>query len=110
VQDPAPCLAGERFVKITTSTIVTVSSASVIWDMGFDRHRVLVTETLTLERIRLKGIVSDFEPYTFFFMFHNNTGLVCNECLVEHGCGGGNADFFLTSMNLVRHLPAAAWR
>jgi hypothetical protein len=95
-------------VKITTPTTVTGNDASVLWDMGFERRRLIVTETLTFERVRLQGIASDVVPYMFFFMFHNKADFVCNECIVEHSCSGTDADFFLQSMRLVRHPRSAA--
>ena len=110
MNDPAECLEDDQFVKLSVSTTLSADNG-MVWNMGFQRRRVIVSEDVIFRDITLQGVASDFAPFIFFFMFHNNSDFICENCTLEHACAGTDANFFLESMRLVRCLPlqSAAW-
>lgn len=99
--DPSECLEDEQFVKITVPTTLTDSDSGPIWDMGFQRRRVIVTQDIVFRDMNLQGAVSDVDPIVFFFMFTNNSNLRFENCVFEHSCAGSDAMFFVEAMRLV---------
>jgi hypothetical protein len=105
LNSPSECLEDDQYVKLSGPTTFSAPAGErVVWDMGFLRRRVIATENVVLRGFTLQGIVTDYNPYVFFFMFHSNAELLIENCTIEHACGGTDANFFLQSLRLVSSL------
>lgn len=65
----------------------------------------MVSAPLTLQGLKLRGLVSANEPFFYFMYFMNNAGFVCEDCVVEFSCGGQGVDYFNDDLVLVRFPP-----
>lgn len=109
---PQECLEDEdTYVVLSVPTTFTSNSDQAVLDLGFQRRRVIATADVTFKQVRIQGLVTDVTPFFFFFLWHSDAKLVCDQCIMEHSCAGTDATFFLESMRLVRStlLKAAAW-
>lgn len=97
---PEVCLADEQYVTITTPLTIKGSSASTLWDMGYETRRIIAAADIVMEDLRLQGFSKDVTPNIFFFIFHD-ADLLCKNCWIEDGCSGGHAKEVLTGLQAV---------
>eukprot|EP00892_Ulva_mutabilis_P010845 jgi/Ulvmu1/8132/UM040_0028.1 len=99
VPDPAACSSTEGYVHVAVPTTIT-GSRDALWDVGFLRRRIIVSQDVTIDSMRLQGFVSGRAPYVLWFFFTNGANLICNNCTIEHDCAGGSADYFMQDVGL----------
>ena len=72
--------------------------------MHVEAHDVMHQQVVTAASV-VQGLVSGTAPYVLWFFFTNDANLICNNCVIEHDCAGGNADYFMQKVSLVRPPP-----
>ena len=53
LMDPEPCLSDATYVHLSVPTVFT-STAGALWDVGFLRRRLLVSQNVTIDSMRLQ--------------------------------------------------------
>ena len=89
-----PASAWNDVVNVTVPTAISSAHSSTFWDLGYERLRLMVSAPLTLQRLKLRGVVSSKQPVIYFMFFWNGAGLLCEDCVVEFSCRGLGVDYF----------------